>query len=480
MPVDRVLVVVLGCVALAGCKQQQPEAQAQPAAAVAVSTSADADPSTSAATPPAEPRAEGETGPREADDEPQATDTGETGEPELPVPTLTGLGQPREVDAKIPAKLATCERDWLLAEEPSEAMTKQCVEVFLEYAYFGRPPTDYELDFDPTYSGWIELRYTRPQLERMIALVRRHCPPSNDGVSRCERAMEFLTGMAERKNDLYDDNNVDGIEDPLATILANERLDPSALWLDHGDLGFSELALSKLAAAIDARHGRPFADADLDAFFYSDRPYNWAELDLPALAPNPKYDPAKVVLSAADRHNRALIERAQARNAGEYTDKTYCYVGERVVFSCTLAGGEIISLCGSDDASAAKLDFVVLRSKRGSYLDALPAGLVGDIDEVARFTRADERTQVDIIDEGDFDLPEQRAQITRVELDGDARRYEFTAESETDGEPETRVCSTTTHDELDLVGTSLSAGAKAPGADAKAPGAPDSQPDQTP
>ena len=456
------LALVIIVMAAACAKQDQPappveQRAATPAPDDPAAPSVEAEPKTEPETnnePEPEPKSGTETGvePGTSDTGTAGTETGEpaegeTGTDETPPPPVdpATLGQPREVRFPIPKKLAACEREWLLAKAPAPEVTARCIEVFLEYGYGGKPG-EYELDFDPYYGSEIELRYTRSQLRRMAALAEASCPPPDDhAMNRCERAVEFLSGMAWRKTELFDDVNVDGIEGALATILAGKPLGDDDLWLTHEGLGFSPLALWKLDAAIEARHGQPFVDEDLDAFFYSDRAENWDELGLPALAPKPKLE--AITLSAADRHNRALIERAQAPNFDERVTKTRCYRGERVVFSCALDDGRTASPCGSETKRAPKLDWVVLRFGEG---DTIPTGVIDDIDEVARFVQTDARTLVEVKTEIGGG-----AKIERIVAKDGVRTHSFWAEDEQDDKPGAIACTNTTHDALELVRDSL-------------------------
>ncbi|MCB9755595.1 MAG: hypothetical protein H6713_37165 [Myxococcales bacterium] len=225
-------------------------------------------------------------------------------------PTPVEEGAFRPLPVAIPDDIAACERDWVLAASPPAELTARCVDTYLKLGY-GDTIDAEALTLDPSYGSVFELRYTRAQLRGMAARVRTSCESPDDPETRCARAIELLDGMASRVTSLFEDVNVETIAGPLAKVLAGERLTESDVWLDHEELGYSPLSLRKLSAAVRARHGHAFADEDLAAFFYDERPEDWAERGLPALTRAEAI--TGEALSEVDRQNLELLKRAEAR-----------------------------------------------------------------------------------------------------------------------------------------------------------------------
>ncbi len=387
--------------------------------------------STPASQPPATPPTSGpaETTQPVAESGPKLFDTGKDGEFwAVPFP--------------MPTEVARCEQEWVLAEAPTEATTRACLETYLIFAY-GSVPDEEALSLDPIYGDPIELRYSAAQLRDMAARTRKVCAAPEKGfVSECERAVEYFEGMAARKGSLFEDVNVEGIEAPLLKVLNGETLVEFDVWLQHEQLAFSALNLGKLAAAVYARHGYRFEDEDLRAFFYEARPEGWDKLDLPLLEPDDGFTPGD--LEEVDRANLAMIERARNRELRRHVEHTWCFPDEVVVFACTVGEPAVrVSLCGGGPEDA--LEWLVVR--RGMELPTDRSPFVHEaVEDVAVYRQYDDVVHVEMTsDLGQYEVVRKGT--------GEASSYELSIPMEKGSAK--HPCTAPVADRLEAVGAAV-------------------------
>lgn len=347
----------------------------------------------------------------------------------------------RAAPVTVSKTVQLCERDWVLAKRPSAELTARCIDVYLDHAY-GGVPSESELDFDPYYGTPLELRYTATQLLHMAKLAEAGCPGSGSGVSRCERAAEFLHGSAMRKTSLFEDVNVDDIGPALTAILAGRRVAEDELWLTHWGLSFSLLNLWKLEAAVYARHGQAFIDEDLTAFFYGPRNEEWRDAGLPTLTAQAAG--AEYELSEADRFNLQRIAAARARLLGQRQGQSRCYLGERLLFDCELEDGWRASLCAGPKTETGAMSWGMLRlagERDGKAEAEVIPELPWEIDELLKVEAGEGKLSVEI--RSDWGRRIERLPATTPE--GPAR-YRV---SLIDGSEPARSCTGVVVDELD-------------------------------
>ncbi len=205
----------------------------------------------------------------------------------------------------------------------------RCIGIFEWYSDGG---SDSPWIYAVLAGSWLELRYDRKELEHMSERIAPRCEeleardsscsveprdPDDETAPRrswesCERALEYLSALHDRKTSLAENESFDPITGVLRPLFAGERVSARDLYLDHAELHYSPLTLWKLEHAVFARHGCSFEDADLMTFFYAEeRPRLWDEHELPQLQPDSSCD-VEESLTENDRANLRLIERARA------------------------------------------------------------------------------------------------------------------------------------------------------------------------
>jgi hypothetical protein len=213
------------------------------------------------------------------------------------------------VAAGTPGVEADCTTRWLNEEAPSAQRTRACRDWWLTVPY-GKDFSDASLEYDPNHPLPRAEAFTAVQLER----ARRHVGDAckDRCTTRDERAMEYFSGEIRARLELMDSQGV-SIASYLKQLLAGEPLSqpkggPALTY-------FSKRVLRKLRNAVFARHGRPFKDADLQAFFYGPRREDWLEAGLPKLSPDERFSEAR--LTAIDRQNLAHLDSVLSKKQGD-------------------------------------------------------------------------------------------------------------------------------------------------------------------
>ncbi|HZI10880.1 MAG TPA: YARHG domain-containing protein [Myxococcus sp.] len=217
------------------------------------------------------------------------------------MPTLLSL-LALAVVAGAPDVEADCTKRWLNDEAPSAQRTRACRDWWLTVPY-GKDFSEDSLEYDPNWPLPRAQAFTLAQLERARRHVAAAC--KTQCTNRDERAMEYFSGELSIRLSLADVLGV-SITGYLRQVLAGERLAQQpggprlTLYSWHG--------LRKLRNAVFARHGRPFKDADLHAFFYGPRQEDWVEAGLPKLTPDPRFSESR--LTDVDKQNLAALDAA--------------------------------------------------------------------------------------------------------------------------------------------------------------------------
>jgi hypothetical protein len=204
------------------------------------------------------------------------------------------------VVAGAPDVEADCTKRWLNEEAPSAQRTRACRDWWLTLPY-GKDFREESLEYDPSWPHPRAEPFTAAQLERARRHVAGAC--KDTCTNRDERAMEYLSGELSIRLSLEDILGV-SITGYLKQVLAGQKLAQQpggprlSLYSRHG--------LRKLRNAVFARHGRPFKDPDLQAFFYGPAREDWVEAGLPKLTPDPRFSESR--LTDVDKQNLAALD----------------------------------------------------------------------------------------------------------------------------------------------------------------------------
>lgn len=224
---------------------------------------------------------------------------------------LAALTSPAQA---APPSEAQCIGAWPKTAKPSAAMTEGCIDVLLTHAYFGKPDAE-ALSLDPSPDSPLEVKLLTPELQAIKAHIAACAPKKGDEDDwRCTRVHEFVDGMISRKNAVSDQGGLESLLSALNKVLKGEALTAEDLE-SEGYARFTPLGLWKLRNAAYARHGFAFKKADLNTFFYGERPMLEAmdADDYAGILPLSKGEKAKVDLTPVDGANVRLIAKMEGK-----------------------------------------------------------------------------------------------------------------------------------------------------------------------
>jgi hypothetical protein len=205
-----------------------------------------------------------------------------------------------------------CHTEWPFAQDPPLELSRRCVAHWLVLSY-GAGWTADDLDLDAAGCMDPNPGIRVADARRMIRHLDKACAAATTEAGRlqCGRALEALDWFVRQKAGFDDSRSEVAIDAApvFAVVLAGSPLAPAMLRTPEG--GYSPAMLRKLRNAVYARHGKAFASADLQGFFYgSDAVERWT-----GVARAPKVDPAygDHLLTAVDKANLAAIQAAERR-----------------------------------------------------------------------------------------------------------------------------------------------------------------------
>lgn len=207
-----------------------------------------------------------------------------------------------------------CHASWTKDPRPPIKHSRKCAEAWLKATYGPRFTVE-DLSLDAPLGTKELVGLNAQQLRTMAGHVKKTCPKCT--VSECadhdracyiaSRAVELFEGEAHLRVSIYDPVRMQSIGPLLWKVLAGQPLENEELEPSDG-LRWTPLTLRKLRNAVFARHGRKFANPDLNALFYGPHP---KDRKLPKLAINPDY--ADTLLTEIDKSNVRRIRQAERR-----------------------------------------------------------------------------------------------------------------------------------------------------------------------
>ena len=214
-----------------------------------------------------------------------------------------------------------CEEKWPKQKKAKTRITRRCA--FYWVVNFGYPASGARSGFshDPSTAHSIFTRFGAADLIKLGKRVESICDlECREQLGALARAAEMFHSAAWAHYSLSDGNLPDDLRPQLRLLLAGEKLPAKDIE------GLGAVHLRKLRNAVYARHGRPFQDADLDAFFYEARPRIMAKefprelkrrkaFKLLPLSRNPDFDDS--MLTRIDEANVATI-RAWEKEMASY------------------------------------------------------------------------------------------------------------------------------------------------------------------
>ncbi len=223
-----------------------------------------------------------------------------------------------------------CEKTWPNKKRTTAAEDRRCsVYWAINYGYDDTDPNMGTFDMDPRPGHPIFARHSAATLvrlaERAEKLCEKHeCDSGDDiGLAPEERAAEMFRITAADHFTLEAGIILD-YRPVLDLLLTGKPLPKGYIGQDDAGL-LGAVHLRKLRNAVYARHGRPFKDPDLQAFFYEAKPAimkRHFKLDLEErrkyrrlpLKVNPNYDDS--LLTRIDKQNIQRIRAQEKKDWG--------------------------------------------------------------------------------------------------------------------------------------------------------------------
>jgi hypothetical protein len=208
-----------------------------------------------------------------------------------------------------------CQTLWPFLQTAPRDLSLRCVDHWLVLSY-GPRWTDDDLDLDPVGCRDPDPRIGIGDVRRMMRHLQSACTASDPAIAttRCKRAVEALSWLLDEKTgfgDHYAELQITAAP-VFDALLAGRPLTREMLATAAG--GYSPGMLRRLRNAVFARHGKPFANADLQDFFNG--PAAAERWDGFAHPPRLSPDYSDRRLTTIDQANLALIhaeERAPRR-----------------------------------------------------------------------------------------------------------------------------------------------------------------------